>query len=231
MPLGAIDHKQIVHCPLSEGIDTKAFDCEDFDLNDFLKNDALGYQNAHLAFTTCLYHNNDLIAYYSVMADSLSLSTTEKKTFRDNKRIREYPAIKIARLACRKDYKKKGIGKLITKVVKGFAVKLNDDGMAVRFITIDAYPKARGFYEKCGFVINQSGKENDNQASYVVFLNKRVTNSAFVQTTKKAQDVLNSFFKKIHKLFRWKWLETIQFDWLHSDNTISMRFDLYASRV
>ena len=157
--LSETDLKQIIFYPLSAKIDSGSFDCGDKDLNGFLRDDALGYQQDHLAFTTCLFHGDQFLAYYSVMADSLSLSTGEKRLFRENKHLREYPALKIARLACQKSLKNNRLGSLITKVVKGFAVTLNDQGIAIRFITVDAYPEAIGFYEKCGFTINRSETE------------------------------------------------------------------------
>jgi hypothetical protein len=53
-----------------------------------------------------------------------------------------------------------GLGKLVMEIIKGFAIDINQKGLGVRFITVDAYPDKVDFYKSRGFVLNavKSGK-------------------------------------------------------------------------
>lgn len=146
---------------LSGDSDIADFRCDDDDLNDFLQSDALRYQEAFLANTTLLLLDGVVVCYVALAADSLSLTGSEKRNS-GIKALREYPAMKIARLAADKRYQHKGIGTKALLWCMGLAQHLNDevrhDGIACRFITVDAYPEAVGFYREFGFVENIGGQ-------------------------------------------------------------------------
>lgn len=148
-------HK-LQYATLSSKINLKDFDCADNDLNDFIKNDALGYQLKYLANTTCVFFDDKLVGFYSLAADALNLEGSEKDGV--EKHLRTYPAIKLARMALDKTHQGAGLGTLIVEIIKGFAVDLNQKGIAIRFITVDAYPQKLGFYTKCGFLPNHTNK-------------------------------------------------------------------------
>ena len=87
----------------------KSFNCGDADLNDFIINDANNYRKSLLAVTYVFEHNTtgDIIAYFSLANDRVSLSDFKDKTefnrfrksrFANEKRIKSYPAVKICRL-------------------------------------------------------------------------------------------------------------------------------------
>ena len=138
---------------LSTSIDLKSFDCGDEDLNDFIKTDALGYHQKGFAKTTCVFFDKKLIGFYSLAADALTLETKEKKgKLEDN--LKKYPAIKLARMAFIKEMQRQGLGGLVVEIIKGFAIDLNQKGLGVRFVTVDAYPAKVDFYKHCGFVAN-----------------------------------------------------------------------------
>ncbi len=130
------------------------FDCGDNDLIDFLLHDALEYQENYLAHTTLLYFDGKLIGYYTLACDAIRLDVIEKKTFKKQKNIYSYPAIKLARIAFIKEYQNQGCGSFILNVIVGFVHNLNKQGSGCRFITVDAYPKSMDFYIKKGFVHN-----------------------------------------------------------------------------
>ena len=150
-------HK-LQYATLSKQINLKDFDCGDSDLNDFIKNDALGYQLKYLANTTCIFFYNKPIGFYSLAADALNLESSGKDSVGNN--LRTYPAIKLARMALDKTHQGAGLGTLITEIIKGFAVDLNQKGIAIRFITVDAYLQKVGFYAKCGFIANHAPKKS-----------------------------------------------------------------------
>jgi len=151
---------------LSPKINLNDFDCDDSDLNDFIKHDAINYQLKYLAHTTCVFFDNKLVGFYSLSADALNLESSEKKRVGKSvgKRLRTYPAIKLARMAVDKAYKRSGLGSSIVEIIKGFAVDLNQKGIAIRFITVDAYPQVIGFYKHCGFILNHK-PEKDHTVS------------------------------------------------------------------
>ena len=72
-----------------------------------------------------------------------------------------FPAIKIGKLAVDIIAKSKyhGIGSLMIKLARGFAYNMNNDGVACRYLTIDAdienSPNVTEFYEKNGFTPNE----------------------------------------------------------------------------
>jgi len=141
---------------LSGQTNLKNFDCGDSDLNDFIKNDAIKYQLKYLANTTCVFFDNKPVGFYSLAADALNLESPEKNSI--GKNLRTYPAIKLARMALDKTHQGAGLGTLIVEILKGFAVDLNRKGIAIRFITVDAYSQKLGFYAKCGFIANLKSK-------------------------------------------------------------------------
>lgn len=98
---------------LNVGDTISAFDCDDEDLNDFLLYEANLYRNALLSVTYVVEdkQTNEVLAYFSLSNDKISISDFESKTefnrfrkhkFVNEKRLRSYPAIKIGRLAISK---------------------------------------------------------------------------------------------------------------------------------
>ena len=130
----------------------KSFDCGDVDLNDFLVSDAKNYLRAMMALTYLLEDNSEskTVAYYSLLNDKIVFDPEEKQFWNrlnrkivNSKRRKEYPAVKIGRLAVSKDYAGNHIGEAILLQVKHmFATMRSSD---CRFITVDAYAAAVPF--------------------------------------------------------------------------------------
>ena len=157
----------------------KSFDCGNTDLNDFLFNDSKVYLK-HLRYTTTLLEtDNQIIAYYSLANDLLSISdrqdfademegSKDKIDFNFWERFlnqKMYPAAKIGRLAVDKAFQDQGIGTmLIQSLVQSF-IKKNKTGC--QFITVDAInddaQRTIKFYEDNGFkllTMNDVNKES-----------------------------------------------------------------------
>ena len=90
-----------------------SFDCGDDDLNDFLVSDAKNYLRAMMALTYLLEDNDEskTVAYYSLLNDKIVFDPDDKhfwnklnRKISNKKRRKEYPAVKIGRLAVSKDY-------------------------------------------------------------------------------------------------------------------------------
>lgn len=58
----------------------KSFDCGNADLNDFLQNDAKAYASHLLAVTYLLENDTELLAFFSVSNDRISINESDKAT-------------------------------------------------------------------------------------------------------------------------------------------------------
>jgi GNAT superfamily N-acetyltransferase len=157
----------------------KSFDCGDADLNDFLISDAKDYLRSMMAITYLLEDNtaNKTVAYYSLLNDKIIFDPEEKKFWNklnrriaNSKRRKEYPAVKIGRLAVSKDYCGNHIGEYILLQIKHIFATMRLS--ACRFITVDAYAAAVPFYEKCGFMfLSEKDKHFKTRAMYFDLIN------------------------------------------------------------
>lgn len=137
--------------------DLQAFNCGDDDLNDFLQNDCQPYQEQYLSHTRLALHNGTVAGFVTLLADSIILKTPEKKRLFDfHRKLMYFPAMKIGRMGVALDRQRDGVGKALLRYSIGVAVRMNSDlSVGCRFVTVDAYPKSIGWYEKNGFVPNK----------------------------------------------------------------------------
>ncbi|MCD8296337.1 MAG: GNAT family N-acetyltransferase [Prevotella sp.] len=168
----SIDELKFV--PLSADMEIKPFSCTDDDLNDFLFDDARNYLKELLA-TTYLFENpfNDsTVAYFSLLNDRLSSDPDGRtewnrlnRAIHNSKRRKQYPAVKIGRLAVSQEYTGMGIGKAILHIIKFIAT--HKCPMGCRFLTVDAYQDAVGFYKNAKFeFITERDKDEDTRLMY-----------------------------------------------------------------
>ncbi len=157
----------------------KSFDCGDTDLNDFLVSDAKNYLMAMMALTYLLEDNeaSKTVAYYSLLNDKIVFDPEDKRFWNrlnrkiaNNKRRKEYPAVKIGRLAVSLDYSGNHIGESILLQIKHMFATMRRS--ACRFITVDAYAAAIPFYEKCGFMfLSEKDRNSKTRAMYFDLIN------------------------------------------------------------
>lgn len=138
-----------------------AFSCGDEDLDDFILNDAPLYREALLAVTYIIEKNSDkeVVGYFSLANDRITIkdfpSNNEFNKFRrhrfvNEKRLTNYPAVKLCRFALSNAVKGKHIGSILLDFMKHYFVSDNKTGC--RFLTVDAYRSAVPFYLKNGFL-------------------------------------------------------------------------------
>jgi len=136
----------------------KPFSCCDDDLDDFFRNDAVYYMGEKLSISYVLEDGNDLLAYFSIANDRVSVddftsSTTYnrfRRRFANTKRLRGYPAVKLCRLGVSNLLKRTGLGSKIIQFLK--ASFYNHQRSACRFLIVDAYRQSLDFYLKNGFI-------------------------------------------------------------------------------
>ena len=155
----------------------KPFDCGDGDLNDFLLNDAKKYQESLLAVSYLIENDDDTIGYYSLINDKIERFEEEKSIWnRINRKIpyrkqrKTYPAVKIGRLAVSDKYKGFSVGSfMVNRITHIYLAEKQLAGC--RFITVDAYIKATGFYEKNGFrYLTDKDKNDDTRTMFLDLL-------------------------------------------------------------
>lgn len=161
---------------LKVGDRISAFDCNDEDLNDFILNEAEQYRNALLSVTYVVEDKvtNDVVAYFSLSNDKISISDFENKTefnrfrkhkFVNEKRLRSYPAIKIGRLAISKMAQHQSIGTYLLEFIEDYFVIDNKSGC--RFVTVDAYINAIPFYLKNNYqFLNKDDEDKHTRVMY-----------------------------------------------------------------
>ncbi len=148
-----------------------SFDSHIQEYNDFL-NIADKFYDLNISRTFLLIHKetDELIAYMTLSADSIKL-TSEEKEVHDIAKVpyASIPALKIGKLAVNKELSKncrrKGYGSFLLEIARAFAYEMNNLGVACRFITVDADieydPNTPDFYRKNGFVDNLSNKRKN----------------------------------------------------------------------
>jgi len=138
------------------------FDCGITEYNNYLSSDALRSQNDHVALTWLLTERstNKIVAYMSLIMDSIKLSFTEKELHNLNYPFKTIPSMKIAKLAVDSNFSKKfkGIGTFMIDSAERLTWSCNTHYCAARFLTVDADIEhdegVMAFYEKNGFIPN-----------------------------------------------------------------------------
>jgi len=132
--------------------DISRFDCSDDDLNDFVRTDCFNYQKHYLSHTRLAKYRGEIIAFVTLLADSIILETREKESWLPfHKKIVHFPALKIGRIAVHKDYQRQGVGDALMIYCLGIAFRMNEElNVGCRFITVDAYEMSVSWYEKQG---------------------------------------------------------------------------------
>lgn len=148
----------------------KPFDCANEQLNGFLFDDAKNHVKLLLAVTYILESEEETIAYFSVLNDSIRIEDTTKNHFKKiikilpfKKRYKSHPAVKVGRFAVNHKYQGQRIGSELMDYIKGYFLDNNKTGC--RFITLDAENNERTikFYQKNGFdflTTKDEGEEN-----------------------------------------------------------------------
>lgn len=177
--------------PLTEGYRIQDFECEIGEYSNFLQNLALEYQRTSITSTHLLINkrNADVVAYMSLVADSIKLNEGEKQEHELEVPLPAFPALKIAKLAVNVNYKETyyGIGTLMIMLARGFVEQMKQCGVACKFITIDAdvenNPSVIEFYGKNGFKTNEKYiKKKSRQISMRLSVDENVHIEQYDQT-------------------------------------------------
>ena len=152
----AADRFGLIGIPMVEVELLASFDCGKPHLNDFLRQDALALSERRLGFTSVVFHEDvdGVVGYFTLANDGLPLTNSEcfSLGLSDHAALTSFPAVKIGRLAIRKELQGQGVGHHILNLIQGLAL---DSGspVASRLIVVDADNEERvlHFYESAGF--------------------------------------------------------------------------------
>ena len=152
------------------------FDRGNQDLNDFLLKEAKPFSKYLLSVTYIIEQHGDVVAFFSLSNDKISIPDSDKSTWRKIKSIfphrkhrSDYPAVKIGRLGVSKKYQRSRIGSVILNAVRTMYVEENRAGCT--FITVDALKEAVPFYLKNGFKFLKKSEENDGKETSLLYFN------------------------------------------------------------
>lgn len=169
-----MDFSKFSQIQLSSETQIKPFKCADDDLNGFLLDDAKYFQEELMAVTYLIEDNqkNVTVAYFSLLADKISFNPDEKSVWNklnrnipNPKRRRNYPALKIGRLAVNEVYAGTGVGTFVLDSIKYAFTSVKRLGC--RFLTVDALNSATKFYEKNGFqFFTELDKEDETRLMF-----------------------------------------------------------------
>ena len=159
--------------PFIETKRVRDFNCGEKDLNDFLNTEeVMEYEKEHLGKTYLVFHEGNVVAYFTVSADGLRVEYL--KSYKSFSKISELhleslPAIKIGRLAVDQRWQGRGIGRLLIKYIGGIALESGRFG-SVRLLIVQAKPGAVDFYQKCGFQLTEETKRERGRRNRTMFL-------------------------------------------------------------
>ena len=143
----------------------KPFDCGIHDLNEFLRYDSKDYLTKRLAVTYVLETSDEIVAYFSLANDKVSILDSNKSVWRRIKKLfphrkhrNDYPAVKIGRFAVNVKYQNSFVGSQLMNFIKAMFLAKNRSGCA--FITVDARLDAVPFYLKNDFKFLKSADPN-----------------------------------------------------------------------
>lgn len=150
------------------------FSCGDKEIDDFLVEDALEQAKSQMNETTLFFDDDgsEPVAYVTLLAD-----TIDKRKWRDEKELPKglgevpygkWPAVLIGRLGVSKNLQRKDskYGTQVFNYVLGMTAEV---AIGIRFITVDSYESARGFYEKLGFQPTPGSKRKEDGGTLNMF--------------------------------------------------------------
>lgn len=138
------------------------FDCGDKDLNEYFHQDSEKYKRELMTQTYCFHligrPQSESVALVDFCNDALAKVNVPNRDLRKISHLKRgyksYPAVKITRLGVDKEMHGNHIGKKLLQAIK--CLFLSDNRCGCRFITVDAYVNAKGFYKDNGFVVAES---------------------------------------------------------------------------
>lgn len=125
----------LVVTSMPPGFDAGGFDCGEAIISEYLCDGTAEADMAASFSQTYLVHaGEELVAYFTVLADAIRLGTKERP---DGIVYATAPAVKLGRVGVCKTHQGEGVGQWILQYVVGLARNISDQ-VGVRYVTLDA---------------------------------------------------------------------------------------------
>lgn len=145
------------------------FDCGEPDLTDYLCDGTASMDElAGFSRTYLVQAEDELVGYFTVLADSIRLRTKERP---EGVGYSTAPALKLGRMGVHLSFRGKDVGVWILDYVVGLARSLSER-IGIRYVTLDALrkPKLVSWYKAYGFVENAG--EADRKKAVLKFFKR-----------------------------------------------------------
>jgi ribosomal protein S18 acetylase RimI-like enzyme len=143
-------------------------------LKTFLQKHAKNYEAHSLARTYGVFLTGGaaqkIVGYMTLVCGEVVVGDEDAALIDDIEfRYRQYPAIKIARLATDKSLQGRGLGRQLIDLAVGIARSVVGERVGCRFVVVDSKKNSVGFYERCGFTILDT-EENRSRSEPIMFV-------------------------------------------------------------
>lgn len=148
--------------------------CSSFSLGDpafaplkaFLRKEAKKLHNENLAKTFVLVEKGQsrVLAYVTTLCTHVSVQQFDQPDQVEDFKYKDYPALKLARLAVHSGLQGSGAGGQLIDFVIGLAVSHVMPYTGCRFLVVDAKRQSVGFYTRKGF--SRMGVANGNEQAF-----------------------------------------------------------------
>lgn len=144
-------------------------------LKTYLQKHAKKYQAQNLARTYAAFRQvpiGKVVGYITLVCGEIAISENDGGLLADNDvefHHRQYPAIKIARLAIDRRVQGKGLGSQFVQIALGVTKDTISPVVGCRFVVVDSKKESVSFYKKQGFTILDT-EANKQRAAPVMFV-------------------------------------------------------------
>ena len=145
----------------------------------FLKKEAKKLHKSNLARTFVVAKSGEtkVMGYVTTLCTQISVQQFQEQVPIEEFKYKDYPAIKLARLAVNADLQGKGVGSRLVDFIVGLAVEHVMPHTGCRFLVVDSKPQSVDFYEKKGFKrIGDAG--GDDQPYTTMFIDLHRANES-----------------------------------------------------
>ena len=145
-------------------------------LKSFLRKEAKKLHQAHLARTFVLVPRGEtkVLAYVTTLCTHVAVEQFDDRAILSGFRYKDYPAIKLARLAVDASLQGQGIGSQLVDFVIGLITEHVMPYTGCRFLVVDSKPESVSFYAAKGFLQIGSSADGRNKTTTMFIDLRRV---------------------------------------------------------
>jgi len=148
----------------------KAFDCGDNALDSYLKRHAWINQEQNLIGVTYVSveesHPKTIVGYYTIATGDVPRDSLPADMTNALPRYQNLPVVLLARLAVDRRFQGSGLGKSLLRHAFESVLKISKR-VGCRYVIVDAYATAVGWYSRYGFTVINGPSPNGMQPMFI----------------------------------------------------------------